>query len=275
MFYYIIESILFHFYDGWIFKEGAIKWYTISKVVEEENHLLVDLIKNSKYTVVYTGAGMSTESGLPDFRSKNTGLWENENPAEVASVDSMNRDVERFFEFYRERVLGVKDCVPHKGYDLLVKWQKAGIVKSIITQNVDGFHAVAGSENVMELHGTLQRVHCQTCEQSYSSERYQDEQYYCECGGKLRPSVVLFGEFLPEEPFERAIVESEKADLFIVLGSSLTVSPANQFPLLAKQNGAKLLIINLEDTEFDHLADVIIHDKKIGDFLAEIDAHLE
>lgn len=236
--------------------------------------MIIDLLESSKYTVVFTGAGMSTESGLPDFRSKKTGLWEREDPALIASTEAMNRDVERFFQFYRERVLGVKDCLPHKGHEVLAKWEKDGLIQSIITQNVDGFHSVAGSENVMELHGTLQKVHCETCGKEYSNDRYEAEDFYCTCGGKLRPSVVLFGEALPEAPFLQAAKESEKADLFIVLGSSLTVSPANQFPLLAKDHGAKLLIINLEPTLYDRYADVVVNDREIGDVLNEIDHHL-
>ncbi|WP_172370988.1 NAD-dependent protein deacylase [Sporosarcina jiandibaonis] len=236
--------------------------------------MLVDLLEKSKYIVVYTGAGMSTESGLPDFRSANTGLWEKEDPALIASTEALNRDVEKFFQFYRKRVLGVKDCKPHNGHDILAKWEKDGLIKSIITQNVDGFHSEAGSKNVMELHGTLQKVHCETCKKEYGNEMYESESFYCECGGKLRPSIVLFGEGLPEETFMRAVQESEKADLFIVLGSSLTVTPANQFPLIAKENGAKLLIVNMEPTHFDELADVVINDRKIGEFLAEIDSHL-
>jgi NAD-dependent deacetylase len=236
--------------------------------------LLVDLLEKSNYIVVYTGAGMSTESGLPDFRSANTGLWEKEDPTKIASTEALNRDVEKFFQFYRERVLGVKDCKPHKGHDILAKWEKDGLIQSIITQNVDGFHSEAGSKNVMELHGTLQKVHCETCKKEYGNEMYESESFYCECGGKLRPSIVLFGEGLPEETFMRAVQESEKADLFIVLGSSLTVTPANQFPLIAKENGAKLLIVNMDSTHFDELADVVINDKKIGEVLSEIDRHL-
>jgi NAD-dependent deacetylase len=217
---------------------------------------------------------MSTESGLPDFRSANTGLWEKEDPTKIASTEALNRDVEKFFQFYRERVLGVKDCKPHKGHDILAKWEKDGLIQSIITQNVDGFHSEAGSKNVMELHGTLQKVHCETCKKEYGNEMYESESFYCECGGKLRPSIVLFGEGLPEETFMRAVQESENADLFIVLGSSLTVTPANQFPLIAKENGAKLLIVNMDPTHFDELADVVINDKKIGEVLSEIDRHL-
>lgn len=236
--------------------------------------MLVDLLEKSNYIVVYTGAGMSTESGLPDFRSANTGLWEKEDPTKIASTEALNRDVEKFFQFYRERVLGVKDCKPHNGHDILAKWEKDGLIQSIITQNVDGFHSEAGSKNVMELHGTLQKVHCETCKKEYGNEMYESESFYCECGGKLRPSIVLFGEGLPEETFMRAVRESEKADLFIVLGSSLTVTPANQFPLIAKENGAKLLIVNMDPTHFDELADIVINDKKIGEVLAEIDRHL-
>lgn len=236
--------------------------------------MLAKLLQESNYTVVYTGAGMSTESGLPDFRSKQTGLWERKNPTEVASTEALNKDVETFFTFYRERVFGIKDCKPHKGYDILAKWEKEGLIQSIITQNVDGFHIEAGSDNVMELHGTLQRVHCQTCGKQYDSVVYEAENYYCACGGKLRPSVVLFGEMLPEEPFLKAAEESEKADLFIVLGSSLTVTPANQFPLIAKESGAKLVIINLERTEFDRFADVVIQNQKVGNYLQEVDKTL-
>ena len=217
---------------------------------------------------------MSTESGLPDFRSAKTGLWEKEDPALIASTEALNRDVEKFFHFYRKRVLGVKDCKPHKGHEILAKWEKDGLIQSIITQNVDGFHSVAGSENVMELHGTLQKVHCQSCKKEYGNDMYESEHFYCTCGGKLRPSVVLFGEELPEEAFMQAVQESEKADLFIVLGSSLTVTPANQFPLIAKDNGAKLLIVNMEPTHFDDYADIVINDRKIGELLAEIDSHL-
>lgn len=236
--------------------------------------LLLEKLKESNYTVVLTGAGMSTESGLPDFRSQSGGLWQKEDPSRIASTDALNRNVEKFFEFYRHRVLGLKDCKPHIGHEILAKWEKDGIIQSIITQNVDGFHTKAGSKNVAELHGTLQKVHCQTCGKIYGNETYAQEQYECECGGKLRPSVVLFGEMLPENALFQAAEESEKAELFIVLGSSLSVSPANQFPLIAKQNGAYLVIVNMEPTELDIYADLTIHNRKIGTLLTELDKQL-
>ncbi|MEH7125620.1 NAD-dependent protein deacylase [Bacillus sp. JJ1503] len=232
-------------------------------------------LKESKYTVVFSGAGMSTESGLPDFRSSKEGMWNKKDPKKIASVKSLNDNVDEFIDFYRERVLGVKEYQPHKGHYILADWEKRGIIQSIITQNVDGFHQLAGNKKVAELHGTLQQLHCQSCGKKYSSGEYINEAYSCRCGGLLRPSIVLFGESLPEAAFQLALVEAEKAELFIVLGSSLTVSPANQFPLIAKENGAKLVIVNMEPTDFDFYADEVINSKKIGMWLSELDGELK
>lgn len=228
-------------------------------------------LENAEYVVVFTGAGMSTESGLPDFRSSNQGLWKKKDPSKIASTDALNNNVDEFIEFYRKRVLGVKEYKPHRGHYILAEWEKKGIVKAIITQNVDGFHQQAGSKQVAELHGTLQKVHCTECGKEYDSEEFLNKDYHCGCGGVLRPNVVLFGESLPMDAFHIAEREAEKADLFIVLGSSLTVTPANQFPLIAKDNGAKLVIVNQEPTQFDIYADEIIQDKKIGELLKELD----
>lgn len=233
--------------------------------------MLKDWLKESKYTVVFTGAGMSTESGLPDFRSSSKGLWTKNDPSRLASTEALNENVNEFIHFYRERVVGVKEYKPHKGHHILARWEKEGIIHSIITQNVDGFHQQAGSKRIAELHGTLQTLHCQTCKQEYDSEEYVKKEYYCQCGGILRPSIVLFGESLPEKAFQFALEEAEKAELFIVLGSSLTVTPANQFPLIAKKTGAKLVIVNMENTDFDMYADLAINNIKIGSFLYELD----
>ncbi|MCM3798451.1 NAD-dependent protein deacylase [Caldibacillus thermoamylovorans] len=237
--------------------------------------MLEDWLKSSRHTVVFTGAGMSTESGLPDFRSSNNGLWRKKDPSQIASTKALNDNVKEFIEFYRERVLGVKEFGPNQGHYILAKWEQEGIIRSIITQNVDGFHQEAGSTRVAELHGTLQKLHCQKCGKEYSSENYVNKDYYCECGGVLRPNIVLFGEVLPQDAFQLAMEETEKADLFIVLGSSLSVTPANQFPLIAKGSGAKLVIVNMEPTPFDKFADQVIHGKKIGEILTELDQKIQ
>lgn len=235
--------------------------------------MLKEWLKESQYAVVFTGAGMSTESGLPDFRSSK-GMWRKKDPGKLASTEALNNNVQEFINFYRERVIGVKEFRPHDGHFILADWEREGRIKSIITQNVDGFHQQAGSMRVAELHGTLQKLHCQSCGKEYSSEEYVNNEYYCGCGGVLRPSIVLFGESLPEDAFQFAFEEAQKADLFIVLGSSLTVTPANQFPLIAKEHGAKLVIVNMEQTSFDMYADLVINDKKIGELLNEVDAVL-
>lgn len=231
-------------------------------------------LKEANYTVVLTGAGMSTESGLPDFRSAAKGLWKYKDPQKLASVHALRYNQEEFFQFYQERIRGLLTAKPHQGHVILAKWEEKGLIKSIITQNVDGFHHQAGSRRVAELHGTLLNVHCQDCGKSYPNTTYLENQFYCSCGGVLRPSVVLFGESLPQEAVELAERESRQADLFIVLGSSLQVSPANYFPQMAKQMGAKLVIVNMEPTELDPLADLVIHQRKIGEVLAELDAEL-
>lgn len=236
--------------------------------------MLEKWLKESNYTVILSGAGMSTESGLPDFRSANNGLWNGKDPGKIASTEALNENVKEFIEFYRHRVIGLKECSPHKGHYILADWEKRGILKSIITQNVDGFHRLAGSESLSELHGNLQTLHCQECKKEYPSEGYLHGHIRCNCGGMLRPSVVLFGEMLTEQALDFVAEESEKAELFIVLGSSLTVTPANQFPLIAKQNGAKLVIINMGPTDFDFYADEVIHDRKIGEVLEELDRAL-
>jgi len=230
-------------------------------------------LKEAEHTVVFTGAGMSTESGLPDFRSSK-GLWKTKDPSQLASTEALNRYFEDFTDFYRQRIISVKEYGPHKGHDILAKWEKQGLIQSIITQNVDGFHHMAGSKRVAELHGTLRKLHCETCKKEYGNEAYMEETYHCSCGGTLRPSVVLFGEMLPQDAFQFASEESEKADLFLVLGSSLSVSPANQLPLLAKENNAKLVIVNMDETEMDRFADEVIQGEKIGDVLARLDQEL-
>ncbi|WP_416825261.1 NAD-dependent deacylase [Ectobacillus polymachus] len=237
--------------------------------------MLASILEHAKYPVVLTGAGMSTESGLPDFRSSQNGLWKNRDPLELASVHAMQHNRSNFISFYRSRMNALREIIPHKGYDILANWVQRGKVKAIITQNVDGLHSISGVHNVAELHGTLRTCHCHTCGKKYPSEVFlESDDLQCSCGGFIRPSVVLFGESLSEEPLHFAERESQKADLFLVLGTSLQVTPANLFPQIAKRNGASLVIVNRESTPLDPIADLVIHDQNIGDVLYEADEKL-
>lgn len=236
--------------------------------------MLSTWLKQSKHTVIFSGAGMSTESGVPDFRSKN-GLWQGKDPTKLASTEALRYNREEFVAFYKKRIEVLQGITPHKGYDILNKWANNGLVKAVITQNTDGLHEKTCSIPVYPIHGTIGQLHCERCGEKYAAELYvQDETVCTRCGGFMRPSVVLFGESLPVDVLEAAIAEAEQADLFIVLGSSLVVSPANSFPLIAKQNGAKLVIINFDPTPLDHYADVVINERKIGDVLVEVNSEL-
>lgn len=232
---------------------------------------LVNLLTHAKHTIVYTGAGMSTESGLPDFRSAEGGLWERFNPNELAHVNALYENEKEFTEFYRHRLSEITKHEPHEGHHILAQWEKSGLIQGIITQNVDGFHHDAGSQNVMELHGTFRAFHCHDCGAPHSRDAYLSGNTVCsDCDGIIRPGIVLFGESLPQDTFINAEAASLEADLFIVLGSSLTVSPANMFPLQAVENGAKLIIINHDPTPFDTHADLVIQDQTIKNALTII-----
>lgn len=215
---------------------------------------------------------MSTESGLPDFRSMQ-GLWSKHDSWSLSSVEVIQKNTEDFIAFYRMRITEVLKHTPHEGYHILAKWQQNGLVDGVITQNVDGYHAKAGSENVAELHGTLATAECQSCKREIKGERFLVNTI-CECGGMIRPSIILFGEVLPEAAIYEAESASIAAELFIVLGSSLQVTPANQFPLIAKKNGSKLVIANETETELDSYADLLVYDRKIGDWIKELDQEL-
>ncbi len=241
---------------------------------KDQAEVLAAWIKAASSCVVFTGAGMSTESGLPDFRSQ-TGMWQGQDPTRLASTEAMYHNREDFLRFYRMRIESLQSCEPHRGHTLLASWEKRGVVRGIITQNVDGFHQRAGSQKVAQLHGTLASVRCLRCVREYASSRYLEETgANCECGGFLRPSVVLFGEGLPPFDFERAEEWTEEADLFIVLGSSLLVSPANLFPQRAKQRGARLVIVNRDTTPLDERADLLIQNEPIGSILQRTEKYL-
>ncbi len=239
--------------------------------MEKKLSLLSDWIIESSSLVIFSGAGMSTESGLPDFRSSK-GLWKNTDPRKLASVEALNNNTKNFYDFYKMRINALNEVKPHEGHFILAEWENKNIVKHIITQNVDGFHKRAGSKFVSELHGSLGICRCNECAVEYPSDKLIEKDFpTCEkCSGKLRPGVVLFGEMLPADALEKADFESANSDLFIVIGSSLEVSPANYFPVQAKKSGAKLVIVNLESTHLDHIADMVIPGKT-KEVLKELD----
>jgi len=221
--------------------------------------------------VVFTGAGMSTESGLPDFRS-NGGLWkQNRRFEELASVEALETDYDEHVAFYRWRIEMLAGHEPNDGHRVVADWQRRGLVGTVVTQNVDGFHTRAGATGVLELHGTLAHVRCDRCGgERPAAEFLEAAGLTCTCGGKRRPGVVLFGEALPAETLRAAWLAAERATLFIVLGSSLAVAPANLLPEAAVGAGAPLAIVNRDPTPLDRMATLVIN-ASIGETLRAVD----
>lgn len=239
---------------------------------EEDAKKVASLVKEGG-VVIFSGAGLSTESGLQDFRSKE-GIWAHADPTRLASVGVLENHYDEFLEFYKARLYVPEQVQPNCGHKILAEWEKEGYVEGVITQNIDRLHQKAGSVNVWELHGSLEPVYCHTCGRKGTNEDFLAGKPCPHCGGHLRPSVVLFGEMLPQRALEEADMLSDKCKTFIVLGSSLVVSPANYFPRQAKMHGAKLVIINNEETPLDGMADIVVHEG-IGKFLTEVNKFVQ
>jgi len=190
---------------------------------------LAEWIKESNFTVVFTGAGMSTESGIPDFRSQ-SGWWNKIDPRTVATIEALENNYDLFHEFYSMRIKGLETYQPHQGHRILANWEERGIINSIATQNVDGFHQKAGNKKVDELHGSINTVRCNNCGFDNSMDNFLEKKSCDKCGRKLRPNVVLFGEALPRTAWNKAFDDISKSDLVIIIGTSLQVYPVNQHP---------------------------------------------
>ena len=237
---------------------------------------IADCLSRSENAIAFTGAGISTESGIPDFRSPG-GIWANSKPVYIqeflASADSR-------YEYWRQKSVShsdFKNSQPNAGHQVLSKWQNAGRLQAVITQNIDGLHQDAGSDKVLELHGTARKIMCFGCDARFGADEMiekflaDDQVPTCPaCGGLLKHATVSFGQQLPEDVLEEAIQLSSTADLYFAMGSSLVVEPAASLPRLAKQNGANLVIINRDETPQDDLADWVIH-TSIGEALKAID----
>ena len=233
------------------------------------------LLAASKRTVVFTGAGVSTESGIPDFRSPG-GIWTKYQPIdfrEFISSDEARR------ETWRSKIAideAVSQAQPNRGHRAIAHLVEQGKVSSVITQNIDGLHQRSGipDERVIELHGNGTYAACLECAQRYALAdvfakfKVNEEPPVCECGGFIKSATISFGQPMPLEPMRRAQAESQSCDLFIAIGSSLVVYPAASFPAVAKQNGSRLVILNREPTDLDYLADLVLN-LEIGPTLGE------
>lgn len=232
---------------------------TLQKVIDESNSI-----------VFFGGAGVSTESGIPDFRSPD-GLYNQKYdvpPEELLSHGYFFSHTEKFYEFYREKMICL-DAKPNKAHKKLAELEKAGKLKAVITQNIDGLHSAAGSEKVYELHGSVHRNFCLDCGKSYSAEDILASNGipHCTCGGLIKPDVVLYGENLDDATVTGALSAIENCDTLIIGGTSLTVYPAAGFVRYFK--GKNLVLINMSSTPFDSEADIVIHDK-VGEVLDKI-----
>jgi NAD-dependent deacetylase len=236
---------------------------------------LAELIRESSSTAVLTGAGISVPSGIPDFRSPGTGLWEKVDPMQVAHIDAFHRDTARFWRFYRPRFHELGSKAPNGAHAALAELESRGLLDAVITQNIDRLHQKAGSRSVIEVHGSIQTSSCTTCGASYALDAVEalfddDGIATCGCMGKVKPDVVLFGEFLPEEPMDEAQRLCESCDLLICVGSSLEVYPVAGLPSVALNRGARLAIVTQGPTPYDRDAAV----KLEGDVVDELGAVL-
>ncbi len=225
-----------------------------------------ELFQQAEYVIALTGAGTSTPSGIPDFRSPGSGVWELVDPMEVASIHAFRRQPNAFYEWIRPMIRLVQDAAPNPAHVALAAMEQAGILQTVITQNIDGLHARAGSRSVIELHGNFRRATCIGCYQVIPGEAVvqhllaHDTVPTCrQCGGVLKPNIILYGEQLPFSEIQSSHEEARRCDLMLVVGSSLTVEPAASLPELARKHGARLILVNLQPTWLDSIADLVIH----------------
>ena len=231
---------------------------TLEGKIREAARLLVE----AEHAIALTGAGISTPSGIPDFRGPQ-GLWRRISPR-VFHIDYFRENPEESWKVFLELYESMKHVRPNPAHHALAELERHGIIKAVITQNIDGLHQAAGSKNVIELHGSLKHAVCLNCghriplEEAVKMAKQSGAPRCPRCGGLLKPDVVFFGEKLPQEAVEEAIRQAAISDLVLVVGSSLAVTPANQIPLIAKHHGAKIIIVNLGETLLDHIADIKI-----------------
>jgi NAD-dependent deacetylase len=238
---------------------------------------LAELLGRSRRTVALTGAGVSVPSGIPDFRTPETGLWAKVDPMEVAHIGVFERDPERFWSYYRPRFQALGDKEPNRAHEALAELERRGLIEGVVTQNIDRLHRAAGSENVIEVHGSIETSSCLECGTAFGLGEVDD--LFDErgvavcgaCGGPVKPDVVLFGELLPEKAMARATELAEGADLMLCVGSSLAVHPVAGLPQLTLDHGGALAIVTKGATPYDRDAEL----KLDGEVDAELSALLD
>jgi len=237
--------------------------------MKEQLEKIAQWIITSKRVIVFSGAGLSTESGIPDFRSPG-GVWDKYNPEDFYFQNFLASEAsrEKYWQMATEMWEPIKKAQPNLAHLAIAELEKFGKLDCVITQNIDGLHFRAGNseEKVIQLHGTAIFVSCLSCQKRYDRDEIQERikngqrAPRCDdCDGLLKPATISFGQSMPERETQEAYHRSSLSDLFIVIGSSLVVQPAASMPLVAKRNGAKLVIINRDPTPYDDLADIVIH----------------
>jgi NAD-dependent deacetylase len=236
---------------------------------------LANLIREAGSVVALTGAGISVPSGIPDFRTPRTGLWENVDPMEVAHIDVFHRDPERFWRFYGERFQSLEQKRPNSAHQALADLERAGMLGAVITQNIDRLHARAGSRELIEVHGTIAHSSCLRCAARYPLADVRARQARdglgvprCECGNALKPDVVLFGEYLPVDALAKAESFAAGADLMVCIGSSLEVYPVAELPGTTLAAGGRIAILTHGPTPYDSRAAIRMR----GDVVEELSA---
>jgi NAD-dependent deacetylase len=236
---------------------------------------LAALIRSADSVVALTGAGISVPSGIPDFRSPQTGLWNKVNPMEVAHIEVFRRDPERFWGFYGRRFAALEDKRPNRAHEILAELEQAGLLEAVITQNIDRLHERAGSRELIEVHGSIATSSCLQCGSRFPlAEVWQRHEVAgdgvprCDCGAALKPDVVLFGELLPLAAIGRAERLAAAADVLLCIGSSLEVYPVAGLPELTLAGGGALAIITQGPTQFDRAAAV----RMGGDVVEELES---
>jgi NAD-dependent deacetylase len=240
---------------------------TLPAESERQIQRAADLLKAARFPVALTGAGISTPSGIPDFRSPTSGMWEKYNPMEVASILGFRYQPEAFYEWIRPLAQTLIDAEPNPAHSALAALEAGGHLRAIITQNIDMLHTRAGSRTVYEVHGSIATGTCIQCYKRYPLEIFIDsflaENQSPTCPadeGLVKPDVVLLGEQLPVQVFNAARNAARQCDLMLVAGSSLEVAPVSEMPIIAHNNQARLIIINFQETYADNFADVVIRD---------------